>query len=233
MKVSMNRRDSLKLILGGAVAGLMPGLAMAADAPRVLVTGFGDWGDHTDNVTAKLIHVLADKGMNAHVLPVDYRKAPEQLDALCDSLNPDIVLCLGMAYRAKGFRFEPKAGNKMHMGWKDEAGMLPSSPEVDPSGPPTYNTTLPVGALVRALRAHHIPCEVSHETEDFICNQVFYHMMQRMKRESRTRMAGLVHIPRESQSLPLSDMVKGVEIILDQCAQELRHTAAHRPVLKL
>ena len=79
-------------------------------------------------------------------------------------------------------------------------------------------------AIARAIALAGIEASVSHSAGTFVCNHVFYGLMQTLKRRPRGR-GGFIHVPflpeqserqgRNAPSMPLPQMVRGVEIAIE------------------
>ena len=85
------------------------------------------------------------------------------------------------------------------------------------TGPAAYWSTLPIKAVVTALRKKGIPATVSQTAGTFVCNHVFYGLMHALRLRPGVR-GGFVHVPflpeqaRAGQpSLALSVMIDAIE----------------------
>ena len=57
---------------------------------------------------------------------------------------------------------------------KDNAGQQPVDDRIAPDGPAAHFATLPVKAMVAAIRAAGVPAEVSNSAGTFVCNHLMY-----------------------------------------------------------
>jgi pyrrolidone-carboxylate peptidase len=114
------------------------------------------------------------------VLPVAFaRAAPALLDAL-RATEPEIVVCFGQADGRTGISVERFAHNLDSDEPVDEDGAR-SGALIDPDGPVAYASTLRVADMVAALRAEGIPASESRDAGGFLCNHVFYVLMQALE----------------------------------------------------
>ena len=60
-----------------------------------------------------------------------------------------------------------------------------------PDGPAAYFSTLPIKRIVMRLMAAGIPAQVSNSAGTFVCNHVFYGLMDFMKKEGKGAAAAL------------------------------------------
>ena len=115
----------------------------------------------------------------------------------------------------------------------DNAGWQPVDEPVAPAGPAAYLATVPIKAMVAAMREADVPAQVSNSAGTFVCNHGVYGLQHALA-DTRVR-SGFVHGPYLSEqaavwpgapSLPLATMVDGVR-------EALRIAATHvGPALK-
>ena len=78
-------------------------------------------------------------------------------------------------------------------------------------------STLPVDGIVAALDAEGIPAEVSRDAGGFLCNHVFYVLMQTLDPK---RIGGFIHVPPASV-LPPDDLVRAAGVIVAVCRRHI------------
>jgi pyroglutamyl-peptidase len=66
---------------------------------------------------------------------------------------------------------------------------------IDPEGPAAYFSTLPLRAMLAALRAADIPAALSLSAGAYLCNQVFYTLMHTLAARGQSIPAGFIHLP--------------------------------------
>lgn len=207
-------------ILAAAISGLMPSLAKAENRPRVLVTGFGEWGAHTHNPTRDVIEALAADGMEAHVLPVSFTGSVEEFDHLYDRIKPEIVLCLGLAAATKGIRIETQAHNKLNVKLTDADGNHPAG-VIDSSGTEKMIVTLPVHDLAQRLKNKNFPVEMSKDAGGFVCENILYHALRRASATDPQPMTGFIHIGYPKDAMSKVRQIEGIKLILSECERGL------------
>jgi pyroglutamyl-peptidase len=62
-------------------------------------------------------------------------------------------------------------------------------------GPAAWFTTLPIKAIVAAIRARGIKAGVSQTAGTFVCNHVFYALMHHLRERAQAVKAGFIHVP--------------------------------------
>ena len=176
-----------------------PGAGTLSDG--VLVTGFEPWGEHETNPS----QLLAER-LGGVVLPVSYARAEAALRAAIDERDPEVVVCFGLAEKRDKISVERYAHNIDEADTTDNDAANGSGAEIDPAGPLALRSTLPVDAIVAALNEEGIPAEVSRDAGGFLCNHVFYRLLQQ-------REGGFVHVP-PLDAVPLESLVRAGELIV-------------------
>ena len=169
---------------------------------RVLVTGFEPFERDSVNPSwevARALHGWRCEGAVVHAvqLPCAFGAAIERLDAALTETQPALVVGLGLAGGRAEWSPERVAVNVDDARIPDNLGRQPIDAPVVPGAPAAYFSTLPIKAIVHALRAAGLPAAVSNTAGTFVCNHVFYALMNRLA--TRPALAGVrggfVHVP--------------------------------------
>lgn len=216
--------------------------------PRVLITGFEPFDGDSVNPSWEVAHALEGwrcetaAGVLAEVVAVRFScvfgRAIEQLDAALERWQPTLVVSLGLAAGRAEITPERVAINLDDARIGDNAGNQPVDVAVVPDAPVGYFSTLPIKAIVRDLRAAGLPASVSNTAGTFVCNHVFYGLMNRLA--TRPALAGarggFVHLPclpEQAARLPgtpcmaLADQVRGIKTLVATSlavAEDIRET---------
>ena len=190
---------------------------------RVLVTGFEPFGGADVNPSQKLVEALASEPsegveLATAVLSVAWARAADELARALDSAKPELVVCFGQADGRAQVEVERFALN--FDDGADEAGETRRA-EIVPGGPVAYRSSLPVDAIVEALREEGIPATSSRDAGGFLCNHVFYVLTRTLAERPGIR-GGFVHVPllpeqaldRATPTLPLETLVRAARAIL-------------------
>lgn len=198
-----------------------------ANAPRILLTGFEPFGGDPINPSALVCRALhgqrvAHATVHAVELPCVFGRALQVLDAALAAQSPVLVLALGLAAGRGEISVERVAINIDDARIPDNAGAQPVDVPVVAGGPAAWFSTLPVKAIVAALRQAGLPAGVSQSAGTFVCNHVFYGLQHRLAGTGVR--SGFVHVPLlDTQAvahpglptLPLADLVRGVRMALE------------------
>lgn len=189
----------------------------------ILVTGFEPFGGDDINPSgdvARALHgrALAGVPVVGAVLPCVFGASIDAMRRAIDAHRPQLVLALGLAADREGFTLERVAINLDDARIADDAGTQPIDRPVVPRAPVACFTTLPIKAMVAALRHAGWPASVSYSAGTFVCNHVFYGLQHLSKRRRGMR-SGFMHLPCLPQQarahaaahpLPLPAMIEGV-----------------------
>ncbi len=191
----------------------------------VLLTGFEPFNGASINPAWEAVRSLEgwrEEGFRVEVrqLPCVFGQALEVLAMELDTLRPHLVIALGQAGGRAEISVERVAINVDDASILDNAGRQPVDAPVVPGGPAAYFSTLPVKAIVRALRERGLAAGVSQTAGTFVCNHVFYGLMHHVA--GRAVRAGFIHVPflpeqaaarpDRPPSMALEDIVEAVRI---------------------
>jgi pyroglutamyl-peptidase len=191
---------------------------------RALATGFEPFDGAGVNPSQRLVELLGvapPEGVElvTAVLPVSWARAGAELERAVAATDPDVVVCFGQADGRAGISVERFALNHDDAGPdNDEAER---HEEIDVGGPVAYRSTLPVDAIVAALRAADIPAVASRDAGGFLCNHVFYVLMRLLQQRPSAR-GGFVHVPllpeqaleKAAPTMTLETLVRAARIVL-------------------
>jgi pyroglutamyl-peptidase len=199
----------------------------------LLVTGFAPFGGETVNPSfeiARALHgtLVAGRRVVACELPCVFGDALVVLDEAVRRSRPVLVLALGQAASRAEISVERIAINVDDAPMPDNAGAQPVDRPVVEGAPAAHFSTLPVKAVVTALRAAGLPAGVSQTAGTYVCNHVFYGLQHRLAGTGVP--GGFIHVPMMTEqaagrpgvpSLSLDEMIRGVRVALDVCVAVL------------
>lgn len=170
--------------------------------PTVLLTGFAPFEGATVNPSWQAVAALRGKQVAGHrivarELPTEFGTSLRALRQAIRESKPTLVLCVGLAGSRSRISLERVAINVDDARIADNAGRQPIDVPVVADGPAAYFSTLPIKAMLAALRDAGIPAEVSQTAGTYVCNHVFYGLMHALRRRPALR-AGFMHVPHPS-----------------------------------
>jgi len=196
---------------------------------RALVTCFEPFGGESINASLEAVRRLPARIAAIDVitaeLPTSYARSLPALEAAIARAQPEIVLCVGQAHDRAVLCVERIAVNVQDTKNADNDGARPVDEPIVPGAPAAYLSTLPVRALVAALRAEELPAHLSMSAGTFVCNHVFYHLMHLAAARRDPFIGGFLHVPGLPQqttgnaaAMALDDIVRAIEIVLEAAA---------------
>ncbi|MCF3649473.1 pyroglutamyl-peptidase I [Synoicihabitans lomoniglobus] len=192
----------------------------------VLVTGFEPFGGAKTNPSADLVAALQGQTIRGRViasatLPVEFGTSRRMLARALREVQPELVICFGLAGNRTAFSLERIAVNIDDARIPDNAGQQPVDTPILQRGPAAYWSTLPVKAMAKALRDADIPAEVSQTAGTYVCNHVFYGLMSLLRRRPGVR-GGFIHVPLPRAAFDLPRMIRAAEIVIDTALRTKR-----------
>jgi pyroglutamyl-peptidase len=172
----------------------------AKPARDVLLTGFDAFGGERVNPSWRAVRALDGERIAGHVvrtarLRCDFAAAPGQLARAIAKHDPVLVLCVGQAGGRAAVSLERVAINVVDARIPDNAGAQPVDEPVVAGAPAAHFSSLPLKAMLAALRDAGIPAEVSSSAGTFVCNAVFFHLAEALAARAGAVRGGFVHIP--------------------------------------
>lgn len=166
----------------------------------ILLTGFEPFGGETTNpswqAAQRAAELLTEQGQDAVAVevPCVFGRSIDVLAAAVERFRPEIVLCAGQAGGRGRISVERVAINVDDARIPDNAGRQPIDEPVVAGGPAAYFSTLPIKACREAVARLGIPVEVSQTAGTYVCNHVFYGLMDLLAGRKGVR-GGFVHVP--------------------------------------
>src|SRR6185295_11865316 len=172
--------------------------APASAGKTVLVTAFEPFGG--DSVNASQLaaapldgRVIGGSRVVVAILPCVFGDAIVALRLAIRRVRPTLVLACGEAGGRAAVTIERVAINVDDARLADNAGVRPIDRAIAPGGPVACWSTLPIKAIVSALKKRRIPAAVSLSAGTFVCNHVFYALMRMLARRPGV-IGGFIHL---------------------------------------
>ena len=198
---------------------------------KALVTGFdpfdGDKINHSSLAVGRLRKRIGGIVVHTATLPTSYAKSAGVLRKAIEKTRPDIVLCVGQAGGRTELCLERVAINVQDARIRDNDGKQPIDKPVVADGPAAHFATLPIKACVAEMRKAGLPAAVSNTAGTFVCNHIFYALMDIAASHPIPMRGGFLHIPYVPEqvarlggapSMAVEDIVRGIEIIIEVSA---------------
>ena len=191
---------------------------------KILVTGFDPFGGETVNPALEAVKSLPSEIHGAEVhwvaIPTVFYKAAEVLETAIVRYQPDAVLCIGQAGGRASLTPERVAINQDDARIPDNQGNQPIDTPIRQDGQAAYFSTLPIKAMVQAIKEEGLPATVSNTAGTFVCNHLMYQALYLADKKFPHMRSGFMHIPYMTEqvvnkpntaSMNLTDIVRGIE----------------------
>jgi pyroglutamyl-peptidase len=190
----------------------------------VLVTGFEPFGGERSNpswdVCQLLPATIAGLRVETCLVPCEFHRAIDVAAKAIERHRPALVVCLGQAGGRSRLSVERVAINVDDARAPDNAGERPIDEAIAADGPPAHFATLPVKAMVAAMRTSGVPAELSNSAGTYVCNHLMYGVLHFIAASGLEARAGFIHLPySEAQvldkagtaAMSLATMARGIE----------------------
>lgn len=191
---------------------------------KLLLTAFDPFGGETVNPAQEAVKMVSSRVGNVEIIkcvvPTVFGKSIETVAAAIEDCRPDAVLCIGQAGGRADLTPERIAINLDDASIADNEGNRPVDTPIFPDGKPAYFSTLPVKAMVAAIRAAGIPASLSNTAGTFVCNHLMYGVLYTLEKYYPDVRGGFLHVPyipsqvaggRGIPSMSAADIVRGLE----------------------
>lgn len=200
---------------------------------KILLTGFTPFGGESINPALEAVMRVKTSDSAVEIIPLEvptvFSRSAETVIAAIEKHRPDAVICVGQAGGRSTVTPERVAINLDDARIPDNEGAQPVDVPIAPEAPAAYFSTLPIKAIVQAIRTSGIPAEISNSAGTYVCNHLMYsvlHYAAQMRPELRI---GFIHVPyipeqtagKDAPSLPLEDIVRALEAAVGTVAAEI------------
>ena len=166
---------------------------------KVLITGFAPFGGESINPAWEAVKVIKDEIAGAEIIkmqiPTVVGKSIAKIHDKMAEINPDIVIAVGQAGGRFGVTPERVAINVTDARIPDNEGNQPIDEVIFEDGDTAYFSSLPVKAMVQAIKDAGYPSALSNTAGTYICNHVMYGILYYIQKEFSNVRGGFIHVP--------------------------------------
>lgn len=196
----------------------------------ILLTGFAPFGGEQQNPSWDAVKQLQgftpdnETVVQTLELPCVFHESLKLLRQAIQQWQPVLVIAVGQAGGRSAISLEKVAINYQDARIADNAGQQPTGEAVMAGTATAYFATLPLKAILQTLRSQGIPAEISYTAGTFVCNHVFYGLMQALEHSPQVK-AGFIHIPYAPEqaarhpgnaSMAISMVVSALQLVIEQ-----------------
>ena len=168
---------------------------------QIVVTGFEPFGGAERNASWEAVRQL--EGVRTVLLPVSFARACRMIREIAAG-DAAAVLCVGEAGGRERISVERVAVNLMDARIPDNDGYQPADEPVCPGRPEARFSTLPVRQILRAVG----DAELSYTAGTYVCNAVFYSLMDEILLRGGRIPGGFIHVP--AAGMPTERIAEGL-----------------------
>lgn len=190
---------------------------------KLLLTAFDPFGGASVNPALEAVKLVADRVGDVEIVklevPTVFQKSVSAVTSAIAAECPDAVLCIGQAGGRYGLTPERVAINIDDASIPDNEGNQPIDLPIFEDGAPAYFSTLPIKAMVAAIREAGLPASVSNTAGTYVCNHLMYGVLYTLAKHYPGIRGGFMHVPfipsqtlqRQAPSMSQQDIARGIE----------------------
>lgn len=197
---------------------------------KLLLTAFTPFDGEKINPALEAVKLVKDRIGNLLIVklevPTVFGKSIDTVREAIEREKPDFVLSIGQAGGRAEITPERVAINLDDARIPDNEGNQPIDELIFPDGENAYFSTLPVKAMVEAIRREGLPSSLSNSAGTYVCNHLMYGVLYYLDKSPGIK-AGFIHVPyipeqtknkKEIPALELSEIVRGLEAAITAIA---------------
>ena len=197
---------------------------------KLLLTAFTPFDGEKINPALEAVKLVKDRIGNLLIVklevPTVFGKSIDTVREAIEREKPDFVLSIGQAGGRAEITPERVAINIDDARIPDNEGNQPIDEPIFPDGENAYFSTLPVKAMVEAIRKEGLPSSLSNSAGTYVCNHLMYGVLYYLDKRPGMK-AGFIHVPyipeqvknkKDIPSLELSEIVRGLEAAITAIA---------------
>ena len=197
---------------------------------KLLLTAFTPFDGEKINPALEAVKLVKDRIGNLLIVklevPTVFGKSIDTVREAIEREKPDFVLSIGQAGGRAEITPERVAINLDDARIPDNEGNQPIDEPIFPDGENAYFSTLPVKAMVEAIRKEGLPSSLSNSAGTYVCNHLMYGVLYYLDKRPVIK-AGFIHVPyipeqtknkKEMPALELSEIVRGLEAAITAIA---------------
>ena len=170
---------------------------------KVLLTGFEAYGYTPINPAESVARSLegttvGDVEIVSRIVPNTFFKCIDFVTAAIEEVQPELVVMMG-EYGGRSMvtveRLAQNLNDGTRYGLTDNAGQSLQGDLTAAEGPVAYYATLPLRAMVKAMRDAGVPADISDAGGTFCCNHLMYGVLHYLAQKQSAIRAGWIHLP--------------------------------------
>ena len=174
---------------------------------KLLLTAFAPFDGERINPALEAVKLVKDKIGNLLIVklevPTVFGKSIDTVREAIEREKPDFVLSIGQAGGRAEITPERVAINLDDARIPDNEGNQPIDEAIFPDGENAYFSTLPVKAMVEAIRKEGLPSSLSNSAGTYVCNHLMYGVLYYLNKKHSLKKKS--YTKRDTSSLLFSE----------------------------
>jgi pyroglutamyl-peptidase len=205
-------------------------MAGEASMPTVLLTGFERYGHTPVNPAEAVARALDAAAIGpakvvSRIVPNSFFECINFVREAINDTQPELVVMLG-EYGGRAMitveRIAQNLNDSARYQLADNRGcVLTGAPTVE-DGPAAYYSTLPIRAMVKAMREAGVPADISDAAGTFCCNHLMYGVLHHLAVSDSPVRAGWIHLPHLPAVAALPENLGAPSMSLETSAEGVR-----------
>ena len=170
---------------------------------KILLTGFEAYGNTPHNPAESVARALGGNCIGeaevvSRIVPNNFFECIEVVQNAIAEIEPEIVVMMG-EYGGRATitveRIAQNLNDSTRYGLEDNNECALQGRMTVPDGPVAYYSTLPIRAMVKAMREAGVPSDISDTPGTFCCNHLMYGVLHHIQTCKLPVRAGWIHLP--------------------------------------
>jgi len=196
----------------------------------ILLTGFEAFGTTPVNPAEQVARHLDGETINgqrvvARIVPNTFFTCVDVVTEAIDEVEPEAVVMMG-EYGGRATvtveRLAQNLNDSTRYGLDDNAGRSIQDEFTVPGGPAAHYATLPVRAMVLAMRKAGVPADISDTAATFCCNHLMYGILHHIAVNDLPIRAGWIHLPHLPEVAALEHNLGAPSMSVETAAKGVR-----------
>ncbi len=157
---------------------------------KILISAFESFDGRNINISEEVLKLFDDNYYKV-LIPVSYNKCFSVLKEKIESVNPDVIICLGEAIKREEITIEGRAINLRNASISDNDGIKYEN-EIIMNGKDEYlYSTLPIEEIISNTNIKE-----SNSAGTYVCNNLLYELLNYNNCLKNKKLCGFIHLPR-------------------------------------
>ena len=190
----------------------------------ILLSCFDVFGKNSLNSSLEVISEINDNRVEKIILPTKFDESFKQLEHKIKITNPSTILMFGQAGGRPSISFEKSALNIIDTKIPDNNNLKFFNKKIKEDSTDGLFTNIDLKSIVKWLNNKKIPCSISYNAGTYVCNYLYYSVLNYIMLYNQSIKAVFVHLPYiteqviEQPNIPSADkafLIKSVNEIIN------------------